>query len=278
MAEEVNTYQGEENPIGTPEQVHNAMASMDEPIQASDTGFSEDAPQTQNDSRPEWLPEKFGSPQELAQAYKSLEQQFHSNQEQTTQQEQEKQFQEDIPQIQETTSSQVHKMLDERGLDFSTFQDEYNEKGELSKDAYEALQEAGIDKNVVDTWIEGQQARAEQNITKLYGLAGGDISYNKMLEWAGNNLTPAEADAFNKQIDNVDVNAELAVAGLYARYQNSEGVYPSPTLLSGDINVATQPRYESLAQVTSDMSDPRYQTDPAFRSKVAARLQNSSVL
>ena len=48
--------------------------------------------------------------------------------------------------------------------------------------------------------------------------------------------------------------------------------------MSGDINVSTQPRYESLAQLTSDMSDPRYAEDPAFRSKVAARLQNSNVL
>jgi hypothetical protein len=97
-----------------------------------------------------------------------------------------------------------------------------------------------------------------------------------MLEWADNNLHPTEAEAFNKQIDSLDATAELAVAGLYARYQQSEGAMP--LLMTGDTNVSIEPRYDSLAQITSAMSDPRYETDPAYRAQVAGRLNNSSVL
>ena len=278
MAESVNTYEGEGvNQAGTPEQIYNAIASAEEPIQVSDGGFSDDPPEVQDLDRPEWLPEKFGSPEELAQAYKSLEQQFHAGSEERAQQEEQERFEtEDVPEIQDTSSSQVHKMLDERGLDFSVFQDEYNETGELSKDAYKALEEAGVAKQVVDTWIDGQEARAEQSMNDIYNITGGENNYNLMLQWADNNLEPYEAEAFNKQISNLDEASQFAVNGLYARYQQSEGMYPS--LMSGDINVSTQPRYESLAQLTSDMSDPRYAEDPAFRSKVAARLQNSNVL
>ena len=128
----------------------------------------------------------------------------------------------------------------------------------------------------MDTWIDGQEARAEQMMNDIYNITGGEANYNLMLQWADNNLEPYEAEAFNKQISNLDEASQFAVNGLYARYQQSEGVIPS--LMSGDINVSTQPRYESLAQLTSDMSDPRYAEDPAFRSKVAARLQNSNVL
>ena len=278
MTEEVNTYQGEGvNQAGTPEHIHNMLAKVESPIEFSDGGLSEDPPVSQQQDRPEWLPEKFGSPEELAQAYKSLEQKFHNNEEEQTQQEEAQKFQEEgVPDILGASPSQIHKVLDDRGLDFSVFQDEYTSTGELSQDAFNALEEAGISKEVVETWISGQEAMSEQNLQNLYDLTGGDGNYNLMLEWANDNLQPWESEAFNKQIDNLDATSQLAVAGLYARYQQSEGAMPS--LMTGDINVSTQPRYESLAQITSAMSDPRYEKDPAYRAQVAGRLNNSTVL
>ena len=69
MAESVNTYEGEGvNQAGTPEQIYTSIAKVEEPIQVSDGGFSEDPPIVENQNRPEWLPEKLGSPEELAQA------------------------------------------------------------------------------------------------------------------------------------------------------------------------------------------------------------------
>ena len=97
-----------------------------------------------------------------------------------------------------------------------------------------------------------------------------------MLEWANDNLQPSEVEAFNSQIESLDANTQLAVTGLYARYQNSEGLPPS--LLSGEVGQDTAPRYESLAQLTSAMSDPKYANDPAYRARVVQRLGNSNVL
>lgn len=273
----INTYQGEgANPAGSPDHIHEMLAKVETPIEASDVGLSEEAPTAGIQDRPEWLPEKFGSAQELAQAYKSLEQKLSGSQEQVEQYQMTEAQAQENQEIQEQSTSQVYQLLEDRGLDFQTFQDEMNETGGLSEDAYEALQEAGIQREMVDTWIEGQEARAEQNIDQLYSLAGGVDSYNQMLQWADNNLHPTEAEAFNKQIDNLDATAELAVAGLYARYLQSEGSMPS--LMTGDTNVSIEPRYDSLAQITSAMSDPRYETDPAYRAQVAGRLNNSSVL
>jgi len=51
-----------------------------------------------------------------------------------------------------------------------------------------------------------------------------------------------------------------------------------PSLMTGDTNVPIEPRYDSLAQITSAMSDPRYEKDPAYRAQVAGRLNNSTVL
>ena len=275
MVDEVQTYQGEGvHSAGEPTHVHEMIAKVEEPIQTFD---NEDEIYSREESRPEWLPEKFSSAEELAQAYSSLEQQFHSSSEERQQQEEQQRFQnEDVPAIQGTSPSQVHQILDERGLDFSAFQDEYNSTGTLSKEALDTLSAEGISEEVVSTWISGQEALRDQNIDTVFSSIGGEQNYNNMLEWANDNLQPWEVEAFNNQIESLDANTQLAVTGLYARYQNSEGI--PPALLSGEVGQDIAPRYESLAQLTSAMSDPKYASDPAYRAKVVQRLSNSTVL
>ena len=51
-----------------------------------------------------------------------------------------------------------------------------------------------------------------------------------------------------------------------------------PNLLSGDVGCDVAPRFESLAELTSAMSDPKYHKDPAYRARVAQKLRFSSVL
>ena len=275
MVDDVQTYQGEGvNEVGDPAHVHEMLAKVEEPIQTFD---NEEETYTRDESRPEWLPEKFNSAEELAQAYKNLEQQFHSGSEEREQQEEQQRFQdEEVPAIQETSPSQVHQLLDDKGLDFSAFQEEYNNTGTLSKEALEALSEAGINEDVASTWISGQEALRDQNIETVHSNVGGEQNYNNMLEWANDSLQSWEVEAFNKQLENLDANTQFAVAGQYARYQNSEGI--PPALMSGEVGEDVAPRYESLAQVTSAMSDPKYTSDPAYRARVAQRLGNSNVL
>ena len=275
MVDEVQTYQGEGvHSAGEPTHVHEMIAKVEEPIQTFD---NEDEMYSRDESRPEWLPEKFSSAEELAQAYNSLERQFHSSSEERQQQAEQQRFQdEEVPAIQETSPSQVHQILDERGLDFSVFQNEYNSTGTLSKEALDTLSAEGISEEVVSTWISGQEALRDQNIDTVFSSVGGEQNYNNMLEWANDNLQPWEVEAFNNQIESLDANTQLAVTGLYARYQNSEGLPPS--LLSGEVGQDTAPRYESLAQLTSAMSDPKYANDPAYRARVVQRLGNSNVL
>ena len=275
MVDEVQTYQGEGvHSAGEPTHVHEMIAKVEEPIQTFD---NEDEMYSRDESRPEWLPEKFSSAEELAQAYNSLERQFHSSSEERQQQAEQQRFQdEEVPAIQETSPSQVQQILDERGLDFSVFQNEYNSTGTLSKEALDTLSAEGISEEVVSTWISGQEALRDQNIDTVFSSVGGEQNYNNMLEWANDNLQPSEVEAFNSQIESLDANTQLAVTGLYARYQNSEGLPPS--LLSGEVGQDTAPRYESLAQLTSAMSDPKYANDPAYRARVVQRLGNSNVL
>ena len=274
--EEVQTGQAEGvNQIGSPEHINQMLAAVDTPVETHDAGFvSNDSIVTQ-EGRPAWLPDKFDSPEAMARAYSELENRFHASDEQLQQLEQQANYEQQAQEVMETPPHMVDQLLDERGLDFSVFQQEYNETGQLSEDAYLALQEAGIEPQMVDTWIAGQEAIADQQIDSIYNMVGGEQVYNQMLEWAGDNLQPWEMDAFNDQIESLDANSMFAVQGLMARMQNDEG--SPPILYQGEPSQYSAPKYDSLAQLTSAMSDPRYASDPAYRREVTSRLNNSEL-
>ena len=274
--EEVQTGQAEGvNQIGSPEHINQMLAAVDAPIETFDEGTVQKSRPVTHEGRPAWLPDKFDSPEAMARAYSELETRFHSNDEQLQQLEQQANYKQQAQEVMETPPHMVDQLLDERGLDFSVFQQEYNETGSLSEDAYLALQEAGIEPQMVDTWIQGQEAIADQQIDSIYNMVGGEQAYNSMLEWAGNNLQPWEMDAFNNQIESLDANSMFAVQGLIARMQNDEG--SAPMLYQGEPSQYSAPKYDSLAQLTSAMSDPRYASDPAFRMEVTNRLKNSEL-
>ena len=256
--EEVQTGQAEGvNQIGSPEHINQMLATADSPIDTHDAGIV-NADVLTAEGRPAWLPDRF-----------------HASDEQLQQLEQQANYEQQAQEVMETPPHMVDQLLDERGLDFSVFQQEYNETGQLSEDAYLALQEAGIEPQMVDTWIAGQEAIADQQIDSIYNMVGGEQVYNQMLEWAGDNLQPWEMDAFNDQIESLDANSMFAVQGLMARMQNEEG--SPPRLYQGEPSQYSAPRYDSLSQLTSAMSDPRYASDPAFRREVTERLKHSEL-
>ena len=274
--EELQTGQTEGvHQAGSPEHINEMIAKVDNPVQVSDVG-EELVLQQATDRRPEWLPEKFGTPQDLLNAYNQLEQQYTEVSQQQQDYQESQVSEQEVTDIQNTSVPQVAQLLDERNLDLDVFQKEYNELGGLSDDAYQALEEAGISNEMVNTWLAGQEAIADQSISQIYQSVGGEENYNAMLRWAGDNLQQWELDAFNNSVENLDPNAMFAVQGLMARMQNSEGI--PPRLMSGESIPSTAPRFESLAQVTEAMRDPKYSSDPAYRAQVAQMLGNSTVL
>ena len=135
----------------------------------------------QTDDRPEWLPEKFGSPEELAQAYQNLETEFHTrNQEEPQESYEEPMEAQEYEEGDEVTSGNVDSFLESYGLDYQKFEQEFNETGGLSDAAYQALDEAGIPSQMVDNYLEGQLAMAEQIESNVYDSVGGQENYQAM--------------------------------------------------------------------------------------------------
>ena len=159
----------------------------------------------------------------------------------------------------------------EKGLDYSSLETEFNENGSLSEETYVSLAEKGIPKEMVDAYIAGQQAIAEQTAGKLMAVAGGEQGYQDMIAWASENLSQAEQDEFNSSLGN-DAQAEFAIQGLYARYKSNA----TPQLVKGQASPTATSGYASKQEMSADMSNPRYKSDPAFRANVARKIAKSN--
>lgn len=219
--------------------------------------------------RPDWLPSKFKDAEQMAEAYAQLESKMGSGDTQNTEEARE----EPTP---NTDATEVEQVLDNVGIDFNSLQQEYNEQGGLSEDAYGALEEKGFSKDLVDTWIRGQEATNSEYQSAVYNTVGGEESYKDMINWAADNLSQGEINAYDRAIDSGDIDSvKLAVAGLRNSYQTAEGV--DPNLIGGQSTNSTGGNYSSWAEVTTAMKDSRYESDPAYRQQVQTKLGRSQL-
>ena len=259
MADSVNTHDG----TAGQEPAEHTQAMLEKAAELE---------KNNNPDRPDWLPEKFESPEAMAQAYSALESKLGQQPQQ-----EEAQPEEQTDEAQTASESDgVAEVLDKVGLDFDVFQQEYDENGQLSGDAYAALEEAGFPRSLVDTYIQGQEALSASMNTEMYSIAGGEEGYQNMVAWASENLPDSEIDAFNATVDNGDTaQVRFAVQGLVARYRSEVGT--EPQLVEGSTEPVSGGKFDSAAELTAAMRDPRYAKDPAYRSAVAQKLSRSSV-
>ena len=215
------------------------------------------------DERPEWLDEKFESPEDLAKAYKELQKKMSNK----PKAEKKTESKED-PSSVEAVSSAVENA-----------RTEFAENGELSDAAFDALEANGIPRNFVEQFIEGQQAMSAQQTASIQESIGGAGNYEAMSEWAGENLADGDLDAFSDIVESGSVEqARVAVKGLYAQFLGAGGKGPSLVQGSTSGDGSGLKPFGSNAQVVEAMKNPKYNTDPAYREQVANRIAISSIL
>lgn len=178
----------------------------------------------------------------------------------------------------------IGSRLEEHDIDFSDMNVRWQQSGELTSDDYSKLDEAGFSKEMVDAYLSGLQYKAAQDtaltvreISSLKEEYGGDKGYAEMLQWAADNLSEEEVKGFNEIVTgNSTLSAvRMAVSGLHAKYVAKSGV--EPRLIGGKAPRNDGEKFESTAQLVEAMKDPRYQSDPAYRRKIEARLARSSI-
>lgn len=222
--------------------------------------------QEQSDDRPEWLPEKFESAEDMAKAYSELEKKMgagaeEKEQEETKEENESEETQQDLTELQSRINEASTKY--------------FESGGEITDETYQALEEVGISRELVDRFKAGQESLENAEISDIQSAAGDE--YDAMAEWAGDSLDDEEFNAFNEVVNNGTVQqAKLAVKGLYARYKSEVGA-TGPKLVSGSTTGSSTMPYQSMQEVSRAMQDPRYKSgDKAYHNEVDRRLAVSN--
>ena len=249
-------------------EINEKAPSEIEPEEETNTE-SEELPQEQSD-RPEWLPEKFKSPEDMSKAYSELEKKLGQPTEEASEEpEQVEEKAEDKEEQTEENTSEAYQAVAEASKEF------FENDGQLSEETYNALEKAGLPRDLVDSYAAGQQALLSSEEGQIKSVAQGN--YEAMAEWANENLPQEEVEAFDEAVTGGTVSqAKLAVQGLYARYQNEVGA--KPKLTQGAVSGASTMPFRSMQELARAQSDPRYKSgDKAYHEEIDRRLQVSNI-
>ena len=158
-------------------------------------------------------------------------------------------------------------------------------EGTLSEETIERFSEMSS-QDLVNAYIEIQKTNPQANpqgvemsdaqVNSVMNAAGGEANYNRIVEWAASNLDNRSIDAFDSVVDSGNPAAiNIAFAGLQSRYEEANGY--EGRMLSGKAASSGGDLYRSQAELVAAMSDPRYDTDPAYRADVIEKLELSDL-
>lgn len=188
--------------------------------------------------------------------------------------------------VKEAYGDNLANVFQESGIDPWEMNDHfYKNEGTLTDEMYDRLNEAGFSDEVIDAYLGGlrnqlgyQEAAPVLNdseINEIKNLAGGEKNYARVVEWAGENLSEADIEAFDEVINTGNKAAvRFAVKALVSQYEDAMG--RDSDLVTGKSTTKAAP-YRSMAEVVRDMQDPRYETDEAYRMDVMQKLERSNL-
>ncbi|MGY5795199.1 hypothetical protein ACXHXM_34150 len=154
-------------------------------------------------------------------------------------------------------------------------------KGEpLPDEAYAVAKERfGVsDRAMVDDYMRGRiasrNAAASEYATSVRS-SSGDVDYDALMLWAGDNLSPAEIEEYDNVAHSKNVEAaKIATKALAYRMKSEGGVAPKP-LTNTKLTAPRADVYGSMDEMVRDVNDPRYDKDRKFRAQVDEKIQRS---
>lgn len=229
-------------------------------IVAEDTGPEAPVAEDNQSERPEWLPEKFSSPEDLAKSYAELEKKMSAPKDDTAE---------------EPPTGEVEPEQSTGEPQFDKFAEEFASSGELSDDSFDELSKMGYPREMVETYIKGMQAASTADADAVMDVAGGAKGYEELTDWAKDNMPENELLLYNQMVATGTDNAKMAVEWLMSKRESAGDVEPS--LLSGKAQAPAKDEFRSTAEVVAAMKDTRYGKDPAYTRDVEEKLGRSKV-
>jgi len=178
-----------------------------------------------------------------------------------------------------TSEEESEEKTQDSPIDFNKYEQEFFEKGNLEEESYEELKDQGFPKHVVDNYLKGIKAEANDQAQEIFKTVDGEENYNNMVGWAEENLPEEDKQAFNQAVTSGNqAQTKFAVEGLFSRYnKDAEGDKPSRVIDKGKVPKNNSGSFQSRSEVTEAMSSEKYQNDPAFRKEIERKLKNSNV-
>ena len=218
---------------------------------------------------------KYESAEELEKAYIELQKKLGDKEETS----EEPKAEEETEETEETPETDPTVAL------LTEANNEYYENGnKLSEETLEKFKSMSS-QDLVNAYMEMQKNNPQPNnqeadvtqsqINQIQNSVGGENQYQKLMQWAGQNLPENEVNAFDGLINTGNVDAiQLGVQALKSKYDEANGY--EGRMLTGKA-ATTADVFRSQAQLVAAMSDPRYDTDPAYRQDVVAKLERSDI-
>lgn len=250
---------------------------------------------------------KYENPEQLEKAYLELQQKLGDNSDGVQEKGNETQ---EVTETKEPESTTVQEYLEDGGVDYNSVSETYGKEissvlqnkgvdpwkinkhfqennGEITDEMYTELEGAGFSKNLINSYLKGLSAQSgnteteiadmsDSDVRNIQNIAGGQKDYAKLITWASENLDRSNIIAFDNLVNSGDVEQiKLAVTGLKAQFQEANGY--EGRMLTGKPSKTADSVFRSQAELVAAMSDPRYDSDPAYRQDIVAKLDRSDV-
>ena len=220
---------------------------------------------------------KYKSAEDLEAAYLSLQKKLGQDEEPDYEESDEGYEEEESDE--ETEYAPAVSLINEASEEY------YANDGQLSEETISKFSDMSS-QDLVNAYLEiqannpqaPQQAvqLSESDVNQVQNAAGGEANYNRVVDWAADNLSDEAINAFDAVVDSGNPMAiNIAFQGIQAEYNEANGY--EGRMLQGKPASSTGDVFRSQAELVAAMGDPRYDTDPAYRADVVAKLDQSDL-
>ena len=215
---------------------------------------------------------KFESAEQLEKAYLELQQKLGQREE--LQQSEEEEADGEVQAQQDEEEDGVSELIRNAAQSFI-------DKGEIPEDMLTQFDNMSS-REVVDAFMKMEAPQQEAadltdaEVNAIQNMVGGKAGYENLMQWTSENLPQEATTAFDNLVGSGDAAMiQLATMGLAAAYQQANGY--EGNLATGRSAREQADVFRSQDEVVRAMSDPRYDTDPAYRDDVFAKLGRSNI-
>lgn len=183
----------------------------------------------------------------------------------------------DLAAVQQQNQTGVETIPPEVLAKMAPYTKEFGDTGTLSAAAKaQAAKDFNVPESAVDIYMEGLKSRQASTVTPFLEVTGGQDGYTAFQAWAPENLSQEEMATYNEALAKAPNVAKVLLKGHFAKFQ-AQGNSQVRDITAGRSSTpgVQGDTYASMAQVVSDMDNPKYRSDPAYRQAVEQKIARS---